>query len=155
MRGSRAVSESVRETNPKDALSSTKAPLEDVPLSAALFAAMQMRNGNLKYGRYNYRACGVRASVYYAGLMRHLIDWYNGNDLDEDGVPNMAGMAANLFILADAVAHGYMVDDRPPKVDMRNLIQQAEGEAKRAIERFGDRDPRHYSIADPTYKALP
>ncbi len=141
-----------RSTNPKDALAHGKAAVETVPMSAVLYAAMQLHNGGGKYGLHNYRATGVRASVYYAGLLRHLFDWFNGNELDEDGIPNIAGMCSNLFILADAYAHGYLIDDRPPSVNMRKLIQAVEREIAKNNERNAGKNPRHYTIADPTFE---
>ena len=138
--------------NPKAKIGATKAPLGVVPFSMMVYAAMQMHNGAGKYGRHNYRATGVGAQIYFEGLMRHAIAWWNGEELDEEGVPNLAGMAANLAIICDGMAHGYMHDDRPPSVDMRKLFDQAAAQVKANNERNAGRNPRHFTIKDKAFR---
>lgn len=143
---------STKDTNPKDTLArGKKVPLSVVPATMNYLAAIQMHNGAGKYGAHNYRAAGARLSVYYDAARRHLDDWFNGNELDEDGIPNLAGLAANVAIICDAATHGYAVDDRPPAVDLRATITTAESFIERNNARNQDKRPRHYTIADPLF----
>jgi hypothetical protein len=69
-------------TNPKDAIGSTKLPLNLVPDSLTAYAALSFAEGASKYGSYNWRVAGVRASIYKAALERHLKKWWNGEECD-------------------------------------------------------------------------
>ena len=75
---------SVKDTNPKDAIGVTKAPMSTVPAAVMLELGVAMLEGSCKYGRHNYRYAGVRASVYYDALMRHAMEWWEGTDIDSD-----------------------------------------------------------------------
>ena len=101
-------------TNPKDAIATDKAPLHLVPASFKAYTATALAEGALKYGAWNWRAAGVRASVYVSALQRHLDKWFNGEDIDPDtGVPHLANAAACLAVLIDSDVQGSMTDDRP------------------------------------------
>src|SRR6187402_3017055 len=67
--------------NPKDQMGRAKAPLHLWPASATLLGAMGLYEGYLKYGRANWRASDVAASVYVAAAKRHLEDWFEMGDL--------------------------------------------------------------------------
>jgi len=67
-------------SNPKDIVGSRKAPIELVPDTIEVMAVEAFLEGALKYGRYNWRICGVRASIYYAATKRHLKKWWNCPD---------------------------------------------------------------------------
>ena len=69
-------------TNPKDAIGSGKLPLHLWPTTATALGCISMLNGMLKYGRSNFRAVGIRASIYYDAAMRHLNAWFEGEDDD-------------------------------------------------------------------------
>jgi hypothetical protein len=87
-------------------------------------------------------------------MNRHIIALWNGEELDEEGIPNLAGLAANVAILCDATAHGYLKDDRPPSVNERALFDMASVIVKANNERNASRDvPVHYDIKTPTFKA--
>ncbi|MCP4993153.1 MAG: hypothetical protein GY934_05115, partial [Gammaproteobacteria bacterium] len=92
-----------KETNPKDALGIKKAGLQcvsgafiyrmaelaggfhELPWRAVAEVGLAMTEGARKYGRHNYRVSGVRASVYYDALYRHLVlQWWQGEDIDAD-----------------------------------------------------------------------
>lgn len=105
-------------TNPKDAIASDKAPLHLVPASFKAFTALALAEGMMKYGAWNWRSAGVRASVYVSALQRHLDKWFNGEDFDpETGVPHLANAAACLAVLIDSQVQGNMTDDRPIEQD--------------------------------------
>ena len=59
-----------KETNPKQAVGVRKVPLHVVPCEVLMEIGLGMMEGARKYGAHNYRACGVRASVYYDAAMQ-------------------------------------------------------------------------------------
>lgn len=117
-------------TNPKDAVGVAKAPLSTVPANVLAEIGVAMLEGALKYGRHNYRQAGVRASVYYDALMRHIMAWWEGEDIDPDsGVPHIVKAIATLVVLRDADFRGMLEDDRPPRTepfypDLNQLVEQ-------------------------------
>lgn len=140
--------------NPKDceAARRAKAPLSVVPTAVLAYASMQMHNGKGKYGGYNFRGTGIRFSVYYEAILRHAIAMWNGEEFDEEGLPNIAGLAANVAILCDATAHGFLIDDRPPKVDERSLWDKVAVVVQANNVRNADRKPIHYDYRTPTFQ---
>lgn len=103
-----------KETNPKDALGVKKVSMHCVSCRVQLELALAMTEGALKYGAHNYRAAGVRASVYYDAVMRHLMAWWEGEDTDPDsGVSHVIKAMACLHVLRDSMHMQNWVDDRP------------------------------------------
>lgn len=104
-----------KESNPKDAVGIKKVPLSTVPAPFVAEVGLAMLEGALKYGRHNYRAVGVRTSVYYDAVIRHLTAFWEGQDIDPDsGLPHIIKAAACLAVLRDSQIIGNVVDDRPP-----------------------------------------
>lgn len=90
-------------------------PFSTVPAIPIAEIGLAMLEGALKYGRHNYRAIGVRSSVYYDAAMRHLTRWWEGEDIDPDsGLPHIVKALASLVVLRDAELCGKLTDDRPP-----------------------------------------
>lgn len=136
-------------TNPKDALGATKLPLHLVPDSVSIAAAMSFAEGASKYGAYNWRAAGVRTSIYVSALRRHLTKFWNGEDCDPaTNVPHLASIIACAGILLDAEACGKLNDDRPPRADMEAAIAQAEAVVRHVFAMHADRAPHHWTITD-------
>ena len=136
-------------TNPKDVIGSGKLPLELVPDTLPAYAAIAFFEGASKYGRFNWRVSGVRASIYRAALQRHLAAWWNGEDFDPDtGVPHLASVAACVAILIDAEACGTLTDDRPPAAPLGALHAELARFVPELRERFVDVQPHQYTIAD-------
>lgn len=134
--------------NPKDAVGSRKLPLSVLPFRVLCGVALAMLEGALKYGKFNYRAAGVRASVYFDAVVgRHLMSWWEGQDIDPDsGLHEIDKAIAGLMVLRDSMLEGNWVDDRPPRghVDMPALNAQAAA----MMERHDDKHPKHWTIAD-------
>lgn len=87
-------------------------------MSAPVFAevGVAMLEGARKYGRHNFRKTGVLASVYYDATLRHMTDWWEGEDVDPDsGLSHVTKAIASLMVLRDAMIHDKFYDDRPPK----------------------------------------
>lgn len=134
-------------TNPKDIVGVRKSPMSTVPACVMAEVGVAMLEGSLKYGRFNYRVAGVRASVYYDGTMRHLMDWWEGEDIDPDsGMSHITKAITSLFVLRDAMIQGKMTDDRAPS--SKAFYQGLNAKAAEIMDRYSDRSPRHYTIAD-------
>jgi hypothetical protein len=127
-----------KDTNPKDAVGTKKVPLSTVPCGPLLHAGLAMLEGARKYGRHNYRAAGIRASVYYdAVIARHLMPWWEGEDDDPDsGLCHIDKAIAGLLVLRDSMLKGNWVDDRPIQnpIDLPGLNRKA----AEIIERYPD-----------------
>ena len=119
----------IKESNPKDtAAAGTRVDLSLFPHTAVVYGALAMTEGHLKYGAYNWRVAGVKASVYLAALRRHLAKWEAGEDCDQKTkVPHLANAMSCLAIAIDATECGMLIDDRPPRVpDIAELFDWAE-----------------------------
>jgi hypothetical protein len=111
-------------TNPKDIVGSTKVSLSKFPQIGIVHGAMAMMDGAQKYGPYNWRAKDVLASIYVDAIMRHLADWFEGEEVAGDSKVHHLGHAiACCAILLDAQAHGNLIDDRPIKRDESGVPQ--------------------------------
>ncbi len=140
---------STKPTNPKDALAINRLPLHLVPDTMRVMAAPGFMEGALKYGAFNWRIAGVSASIYISALERHWIDWKNGEDYDpKTGVHNLSSCLACLAIILDAGLCGQLTDDRPPRAPLSKAIDDLEPLMRSLREQFGDRNPRHMTIAD-------
>lgn len=138
---------SCKDTNPKDAIGVTKAPMSVLPMQVVYEAALGMYEGALKYGAFNYRIAGVRASVYYDAIQRHLNQWWEGEDIDPDsGLNHIDKAIAGLMVMRDSMLEGNFVDDRPPST--HNDIAELNEHAAMLIDKYANNSPRHYTIED-------
>ena len=137
----------VKDTNPKDAIGISKAPMSTVSAAVLMEVGVAMLEGASKYGRHNYRAAGVRASVYYDALMRHAMSWWEGEDLDPDsGMSHITKAIATLVVLRDAMIQGKFTDDRPPR--SAPFLPALNDTAAALLVKHADKHPRHYTIED-------
>jgi hypothetical protein len=103
--------------NPKEAAGKVKAQLHLLSPSAMTETAKVLQHGANKYGARNYRDTKVNATTYVSAIMRHLLAWNDGEDLDpESGLSHIAHVAACCDILLDTAACGMLTDDRSKKV---------------------------------------
>jgi hypothetical protein len=137
-------------TNPKDAIGSDKLPMHLAPPVAVQLMVLGLLDGALKYGRSNWREAGVRFTVYYDAIRRHVDALLEGEDNDPDsGLPHLAHILATAAIIADAQAAGKLTDDRN-KVTGR-YRESANGlttHVARLKALHAHRNPKHYTIAD-------
>jgi hypothetical protein len=134
--------DAVKPTNPKDAFAVSKLPLHLVPDTVRAYAALAFAEGAAKYGAYNWRVAGVRASVYRSALDRHLASWWNGEDADPaTGVPHLASVIACAGIILDAELCGKLTDDRPPTAPLGATIRAMQADVARISTLFADRAP--------------
>lgn len=126
-----------KDTNPKDSIAGNKVPLDLVPSTLSVAAALAFLEGAHKYGAFNWRATGVRASVYLAALQRHMIAWTNGEEMDPDsGLPHLFKAAACIAILIDARECGVLADDRPTHAPCAAMMKTAERDVRRINAKY-------------------
>lgn len=126
-----------KDTNPKDSVGIRKAPMSTVPTRFVLGVGLAMMEGARKYGRHNYRVAGIRLSVYYDAFMRHMMAWYEGEDIDPDsGLSHLYKAGACLAIIDDALANGMCTDDRPPKMKNVKWVKGMNDLAGVVIEKY-------------------
>lgn len=136
-------------SNPKEAIGDTKLNLSLVPDTAHMYLASAFTEGALKYGSYNWRAAGVRASTYVAACRRHLAKWWNGEEFDpKTKVHHLANAMACLAIILDAKLVSKLNDDRPPVADINGLIESLEGTVAHLKEMSKGLNPHHHTAAD-------
>lgn len=138
-------------SNPKDLIGATKVPLHLVSPALEVFASIGLLNGALKYGRANWREAGVKASIYYDALNRHMKAWFEGEWEDpDDGVPHLCAAAACLNILIDAYCQDQLVDDRNYNGKaMRRSVELMTPYVEHLKYIHEDKTPaHHYTIAD-------
>ncbi len=106
-----------KDTNPKDAVGIKKVPFSTVPTEVMAEIGLAMLEGARKYGRHNYRVAGVRSSVYFDALFRHMCAWWEGEDIDPDsGLNHVIKALSTLTVLRDAMINEKLTDDRPPSL---------------------------------------
>lgn len=114
-----------RPTNPKDLIGTKKPQLDLVPPALIIHVARAMEDGAKKYQKFNWRGHPVKASVYQAAALRHLLAWADGEELAEDsGVHHLAHAAACFGILLDAQESGNLIDDRPAKGPAADVVKR-------------------------------
>lgn len=146
-------------TNPKDAVGGRKLTFSCIPWTTVVGLAAAMLEG-CKYGRHNYRhTLGVesdgppegstaRASVYFDATQRHLISFWEGEDVDPDtlvtlpdgeqmGLLHLEKAAASLAVWIDAVRNGVVYDDRPPASNVPDLIRKLNDFCGALIDKLG------------------
>lgn len=129
----------IKESNPKDSVGIKKVPMSVVPAQVLMELALALFEGARKYGRSNYRVVGVRASVYYDACLRHLMDWWEGTDIDSDsGISHITKAIAGLVVLRDAMMNDLWEDDRPPKVKNKDFIKEFNIKAEEIINKYPD-----------------
>lgn len=123
------------DNNPKTIYGVGKPSVSAIPPSAIVHLGTAMAHGEQKYGLFNYRDKTVSSSVYYNATFRHLLEWWDGNDIDtnidpvtgEDtgsGCHHLAHVMACCAIILDAQGYGSLNDDRGTPGHVHNLIAQ-------------------------------
>ena len=137
-------------TNPKDLIGSNKVPLGLFPDTAIALGSVAMLEGALKYGKQNFRAIGVKASIYYDACRRHMGLWFDGEENDPDsGLPHLAHALACIAIIIDADYSGKLIDDRSFNGGgFRKLLNFLTPLVSKMREKYSDRSPKHWSIKD-------
>lgn len=145
--GDSSAAGDVKQSNPKDSIGIRKAAMSTIPAVVMAEVGVAMLEGATKYGKFNFRAVGVRASVYYDATMRHLMSWFEGENTDPDsGMNHITKAITSLVVLRDAMIQGKVTDDRPPSSKaFYGRLNKLAGEI---IDKHADKHPRHYTIVD-------
>ena len=127
--------------NPKEEGSSKdKLMFSAIPWRSLYGPALVMTYGACKYGLLNFRVQGdIKSSMYFNSTMRHLIDWWEGRDDDEEsGLHPLDHVIAGLLVLRDGMRSGRWKDDRPPgAVEAQEELEEANEETASILEEFG------------------
>lgn len=151
---------SFKDTNPKDAVGIRKTPFSVIPMPVLAEVGVGMLEGASKYGRHNWRGAGIRNSVYFDGTMRHLIAWWEGEDVDPDtmdrdeagnliegtGVSHVTKAICSLMVLRDAMIRGMTTDDRPPR--SQDFFTDLNKRAGEILDKHADKKPKHWTVED-------
>lgn len=138
---------SAKPSNPKDAVGIRKAPLSVVPMNVIAEVGVGMLEGASKYGRHNYRGVGVRSSVYFDAAMRHMVAWWEGEDVDPDsGLSHVTKAICTLVVLRDAMLAGRLRDDRPPRSAPFYTVLNEKSAA--IVDTHAGKSPHHWTLAD-------
>lgn len=140
-------------TNPKDVIGSRKVAMSTVPAGVLMEISLGMLEGSVKgYGRHNYRVAGVRSSIYYDAALGHIMDWWEGDDIDaESGLSHITKALSSLVVLRDAMLQDMLTDDRPPRSKV--FKRDFNGKAAEIIDRYEGTPVHHYTIADTPAQA--
>ena len=132
-------------TNPKDGIGVAKRPMSYLPALVLQECGVAMMEGGLKYGAYNWRVAGLRASIYFDATFRHVMDWWEGEDIDPDsGVSHITKAITGLMAIRDSMIYGNWVDDRPPANPNHEAHRQALQATVDALrEKHPEPIPRH------------
>lgn len=112
---------STKESNPKDNVGIKKwRQFTTIPLTVMCELGVAMLEGHKKgYGRHNYRVAGVKASVYVDAAVGHIMQWWEGEDIDADSqLSHITKAISSLVVLRDAMIQQQLNDDRPPKAKL-------------------------------------
>ncbi len=140
----------LKQTNPKDMVSEKRVPLSLLsPVAKANWAAAQFL-GKFKYGQWNWRNDGARASSYLDAIDRHRDAYISGETFDPiDGTHHLGNIMACCAILMDCEAMGNLVDDRPPSFSIRPTYEAVEAQMQKIRVMYKDLPmPIHYTIKD-------
>ena len=135
-----------KKTNPKEAIGTRKPRFySGLPANVTREVTIGVMEGAMKYGRHNYRIAGVNASTYIDATIGHLLDYWEGQDIDPDSnLHHITKAIASLYILRDAQMRNMCEDDRPPKSDV-------EGDALR-LQTIVDKLFQKYPNPEPSYR---
>lgn len=127
---------SKKDGNPKDVIGSRKwGQFSCLPMDVLTEVSAGLYEGSGKYGRHNYRVKGVMASVYFDAIMRHLIQWWEGEDIDKDSAQHhLVKLIAGAMVLRSAMLHENWVDDRPPVSDLDFLRETGQKTVDKVIK---------------------
>ena len=102
------------DTNPKAKHGLKKTQYHLIPSTVLRGMAEVFKLGAMKYGAYNWRKDAPSISTYHSAIMRHLLAYQEGQDLDlESGESHLCHIACCAALLEDCRVRGNLIDDRP------------------------------------------
>ena len=137
-------------SNPKDIIGSNKVPLGLVPGTTMAYLAIGHLEGDLKYGRVNWREAGIRTMIYIDAALRHIEKFKEGEWADpETHVPHLANALACMSIIIDAHHSGKLIDDRPKSAPAAEAMEEMSKVLTHLKTLHGDKKPVDYFIDGP------
>ncbi|QNP78398.1 dATP/dGTP diphosphohydrolase domain-containing protein [Agrobacterium tumefaciens] len=130
---------STKETNPKDGFGIKKwRQFATIPMTVMCEVGVAMLEGHKKgYGRHNYRVSGVKASVYVDAAMGHIMQWWEGEDIDADSqLSHITKAISSLVVLRDAMIQQQLNDDRPPKANLEAVRTELQRVVDEMFEKY-------------------
>lgn len=92
-----------------------KLPMELIPSSALIGLAEVLQEGAKKYAPRNWER-GMKWSICYACILRHLLKWFMGEDKDpETGLSHLKHVLCNVAFLLEYETTFPDGDDRPKR----------------------------------------
>jgi hypothetical protein len=74
--------------------------------------------------------------------MGHIIQWWEGEDVDADsGLSHITKAIASLTVLRDAMIQDMLTDDRPPKANLDKLRSELQTAVDGIFERIPEPKP--------------
>lgn len=124
-----SIADTMKPSNPKDGIGIRKwRQFVSIPMTVLAEIGVGMLEGGIKYARHNYRVAGVRASVYVDASIGHIMQWWEGEDLDPDTrLSHITKAICSLVVLRDATIQNMLTDDRPPKAELDKVRADLQG----------------------------
>ncbi|MER9833415.1 DUF5664 domain-containing protein [Mesorhizobium sp. M0145] len=144
-------------SNPKDNIGIRKwRQFAAVPLTVIAEIGVGMLEGHLKgYRRHNFRVAGVRASVYVDAAIGHIMQWWEGEDLDPDtGLSHITKAMCSLVVLRDAMIQAMLNDDRPPKGNLDQVRADLKAVVDSMFEKYPEGHAPFTEIGEQRLKAM-
>lgn len=140
-----SVAPSTKPTNPKDAVGVRKwRQFTCIPFTVLAELGVALLEGAAKYGAHNYRVAGVRASIYIDAAMGHILQWWEGEDIDADsGLSHITKAIASLTVLRDAMLNDMVTDDRPVKPNLDKLRSDLQASVDALFDKYPNMEPRN------------
>lgn len=124
-------------TNPKDVMGIRKVSFCCIPFPVLAEVALGMQEGGMKYGRHNYRDKGVATSTYIDAVFRHVTEYWEGEDIDEEsGVHHLSKAISTLVVLRDAILNDKCTDDRPIKPTNPRWLKELNVKASALVDKY-------------------
>jgi hypothetical protein len=144
------MSNDSKPTNPKQSVGNKKMPMSCLSMQVISEMAVGMYEGDRKYGRHNYRVSGVLASTYFDACMRHLMAWWEGEDIDPvSGLSHITKLMTSAHVLRDAMMQNMWTDDRPPRVLNPDWLEEHNTKVEGIIAKFPERKPPCVQVMAP------
>lgn len=142
---------STKDTNPKDAIGSRKwRTLCFVPSVVLFELGAALLEGAKKYGPFNWRTAGVRSSIYVDAAIGHILQYWEGEDIDPDsGLSHITKAIASLVVLRDSMIQENHVDDRPPSSDLDAFRDRMQGTVDEIFERYSPKAEIEEDVPSP------
>jgi hypothetical protein len=129
------------EKNPKQSHGRKKASMYCVPAPVLMEVGASMLEGGIKYGPYNFRDTPLFMSDYYDSTLRHMMLWWEGEDIDPDsGIHHVSKAIGSLMVLRDAMMNGMAEDDRPAEVARKGWMKEIDLKTTEIRERLHNED---------------